>query len=67
MTIDSGPLADDLYRTFVAEYENGELAVHIAADIDRACSLPDTVEVLPFSAETGAGREALLARIEAVV
>ncbi len=44
MTIDSGPLADDLYRTFVAEYENDDLAAHIAADIDRACSLPDTVE-----------------------
>lgn len=49
MTIDSGSLADDLYATFTARYSNGDLASHIAADIDKACSAQDIV------AETSTG------------
>ena len=43
LTIDDSSLADDLYLTFTAGYDNNGLASHMAADIDRACSANDTV------------------------
>lgn len=43
MTIDDSSLADDLYSTFTAGYDNNGLASHMAADIDKACSANDTV------------------------
>lgn len=43
MTIDDSSLADDLYSTFTAGYDNNGLASHMAADIDKACSASDTV------------------------
>jgi hypothetical protein len=44
MTIDDGPLADDLYDTFRYSEDDIEIANGIAADIDKACSVEDTVE-----------------------
>ena len=43
MTIDGSSLADDLYATFTAGYGNDDLAAHMAADIDKACSADKTV------------------------
>lgn len=43
MTIDDSSLADDLYSTFTAGYDNNGLASHMAADIDKECSANDTV------------------------
>ena len=43
MTIDDSALAEDLYDTFTACYDNDGLASHMAADIDKACSAENTV------------------------
>lgn len=43
MTIDDSALADNLYGTFTAGYDNDGIAEYMAADIDAACSADDTV------------------------
>jgi hypothetical protein len=43
MTINNGDLGDALKATFEAAYGNDDLAAHIAADINAACTAGDTV------------------------
>jgi hypothetical protein len=43
MTINDSQLKDDLLATFKAWYGDGDLADHIAADIDNACKADNTV------------------------
>jgi hypothetical protein len=43
MTINNGSLGDALETTFEAAYGNDDLAAHIAADINAACTENDTV------------------------
>jgi hypothetical protein len=45
MTIDAENLESDLLETFDAGYDDDELAAHMAADIDTACSEEGTVKV----------------------
>lgn len=62
MTIDDSSLADDLYSTFTAGYDNNGLASHMAADIDKACSASDTVsETSKGTVTTPSGATSLFA------
>jgi hypothetical protein len=45
MAIDADSLADDLESTFDAKYNDGDLADHMATDIDAACKEDNTVKV----------------------
>jgi hypothetical protein len=45
MTIDADSLESDLLETFDANYDDYDLAAHMATDIDAACTADDTVQV----------------------
>lgn len=56
MTIDDSALADDLYLTFTAGYDDDGLASNMAKDIDKACSEDDIIsETSTGSVTTPAG------------
>jgi hypothetical protein len=53
MTIDDGPLADSLFSTFTSGYGDDDLADHIAADIDSACTKENTVTTASTGTASG--------------
>jgi hypothetical protein len=56
MTIDNVQLKGDLLATFEANYGDGDLADHMATDIDNACKAENTVaETSTGTVTTGSG------------
>lgn len=59
MTVDEFSLADDLYATFTAGYDNDGLASHMATDINKACCADNIVlETSKGTATTPSGATA---------